>query len=190
MDVNYYGNVFTIRSVLPIMKKQKSGRIISVASVLGLFGCLGYSSYAPSKAAIISLYQTLHQENYYYGISFSVAVPASIGTDSFYKEEQLLKPEETLILEQDDPILTPEEVSKPIVDSLEHWDFLISPSGLNSHLMTIACAGFSPASFNELFWQVFSSGIIRFIAYFAFNSKVRSISKKIRSKEQNEKMRK
>ena len=164
------------------MKAQKRGRIISVSSVLGLFGCMGYAAYTPSKAAVLSLYETLQQEYYAYGISFSVATPASIGTQSFYEEEQKIKPEETLLLEKDDPVLPPEVVAKPIVDSLAHWRFLISPSGFNSDVMTTSCAGWGPASFVEAVRQVFFAGLLRLIGLFAFNNKAKAISIQVRQK--------
>jgi len=177
MNVNYFGNVYCIKAVLPIMKRQASGgRIISISSVLGLFGCMGYSAYCPSKAAIIALYETLQQENYAFGISFSVATPASIGTESFFEEEQKIKPAETLELEKDDPVLPPTVVAKPIVDSLAHWSFLISPSGFNSHVMTTACAGWGPASFTETVAQICFSGLLRLLGLFAFNLKAKHIS--------------
>jgi 3-dehydrosphinganine reductase len=177
MNVNFFGNVNAIQAVLPIMKSQKGGgRVISISSVLGLFGCMGYSAYAPSKAAIISLYETLQQENYPYGISFSVATPASIGTESFYQDEQKIKPPETLELEKDDPILSPEIVAGPIIDSLTNWSFLVSPSGFNSHVMTTSCAGWGPASFKEALSQIFFSGLFRLIGLFAFNNKAKLIS--------------
>lgn len=182
MNVNFFGNVNTLKAVLPIMKKQKSGRVLSVSSVLGLFGCMGYSAYAPSKAALLSLYETLQQEYYAYNVSFSVATPASIGTESFYEEEQKIKPAETLELEKDDPVLTAEQVAEPIIRSLSgRWSFLVSPSGFNSDVMTISCAGWGPASFGEAVSQVFLSGLLRLIALFAFNSKAKGISIKHRS---------
>lgn len=176
MDVNFFGTVNCMKAVLPIMKAQKTGgRVISVASVLGLFGCVGYAAYAPSKAAIISLFETLQQEYSPFGIYFSVATPASIGTDSFYEEEQKIKPAATLELEKDDPILPPDVVAKPIVDSLSHYRFLISPSGFNSFAMTTSCAGWGPATFPELISSIFLSGLFRFISYFAFNHKAKLI---------------
>lgn len=183
MNVNFFGNVNAIQAVLPIMKRQKRGRIISVSSVLGLFGTMGYSAYAPSKAAIISLYETLQQEYYAYGIAFSVATPASIGTESFYEEEQKIKPAETLQLEKDDPVLPPEVVAQPIIASLASWRFLISPSGFNSYVMTTACAGWGPASFFETLSQVSLAGLFRLLGLFAFNSKARAISIDVRSKD-------
>ena len=184
MEVNLFGNVNAIKAVLPIMKKQSSGgRVISVSSVLGLFGCMGYSAYAPSKAAIVSLYETLQQEYYAFGIHFSVATPASIGTESFFEEEQKIKPAETLELEKDDPILPPDVVAKPIVDSLASWRFLISPSGFNSYAMTTGCAGWGPASFQEVLSSICLSGLFRIISLFAFNQKAKQISIAHRSKE-------
>lgn len=186
MNINYFGNVYAVKAVLPIMKNQKSGgRVLSISSVAGLFGCMGYSAYAPSKAAIVSLYEALQQENYAFKISFSVATPCSIGTESFYEEEQKIKPEETLELEKDDPVLSAEEVARPILQSLQKWSFLVSPSGFNSHVMTTSCAGWGPASFSEAFCQIMLAGVLRFIALFAFNSKAKSISLRVRSREVN-----
>ena len=38
MDMNFFGCVRLIHRILPLMKKQQSGRIINVSSVYGLFG--------------------------------------------------------------------------------------------------------------------------------------------------------
>ncbi|XP_049847860.1 3-ketodihydrosphingosine reductase-like [Schistocerca gregaria] len=181
MKVNYFGNVHAIKAVLPFMKQQRRGRIIGISSLVGLASVMGYSCYSPTKSAIRSLYEALHQEYYAYNISFSVAFPASIRTASYY-EEQTIKPEEVKLFEKCDPVLSPETVSEPIVRSLKNWRFFISPSGLNSDLVCAACAGLSPASFSEAIVQVFGAGLIRLFGLFLFNDRIRRISLNIRSK--------
>lgn len=182
MNVNYYGHIYAIRSVLPTMKAQKHGRIIGVASIVALFGVMGYSTYSPTKAALRNLYEVLHQEYYHYNIAFSVVIPGSIGTESF-EEEQKIKPKETLELELDDPIYPPDVLAKSIVSNIENWKFYISPSGFNGDTSMIVCRGFSPFSFMEGVTQVYLSGIIRFVSMILFNLKARRISKRVRQNE-------
>ncbi|KLO16361.1 retinal short-chain dehydrogenase/reductase [Schizopora paradoxa] len=61
-DVNVLAHFWTLKAFLPEMIKQKTGHIISVASVLGLVGVAQMTDYAASKAAIISLTDSLRYE--------------------------------------------------------------------------------------------------------------------------------
>lgn len=186
MKVNFFGHVNTIKAILPTMKSQGHGRIVGVASFLSLTGCMGYSAYAPTKAAIRSLYETLQQEYYNDNINFSVAVPTSIGTASFYNEEQKIKPKETLELEKSDPILQTDVVAKGIVSGIENWKFFINPAGFNGEFALLTCSGFAPFSFIEGVKQVFLSGLARFFGTFAYNYEAKKISIAVRRKEKNE----
>ena len=49
MDVNFYGAVNLTRSVLPLMKKARAGKIIFVASAMSVTAFCGYSGYCASK---------------------------------------------------------------------------------------------------------------------------------------------
>ncbi len=51
-ETNVFGLVRTIQSVLPIMRKQKSGTIVNISSGLGRFGIAASSAYASSKFAV------------------------------------------------------------------------------------------------------------------------------------------
>jgi 3-oxoacyl-[acyl-carrier protein] reductase len=57
--VNTKGTFFCSRAVAPVMKRQKSGRIINIASVAGLTGRGSSIAYCASKAAVISVTQSL-----------------------------------------------------------------------------------------------------------------------------------
>lgn len=59
MDVNFWGGLYWCHEVLPVMRKNKYGRIVNIASIMGCKGDAGNLAYAASKAAIISLTQTL-----------------------------------------------------------------------------------------------------------------------------------
>ncbi|MCY4464486.1 MAG: glucose 1-dehydrogenase [Chloroflexi bacterium] len=62
LDVNLLGNVWLTQAALPALQKSGGGKIINVASIVGLKPGRYQGIYSISKAAIISLTQTLAQE--------------------------------------------------------------------------------------------------------------------------------
>lgn len=62
LDVNVKGVYWGIQSVIPYMKKQKSGVIINTASINGVRPRAGNSIYSASKAAVINLTKSLAME--------------------------------------------------------------------------------------------------------------------------------
>ena len=63
IDVNLMGSFNCIRAILPIMRAQKSGRIINFSSVIASKATPGVSSYAASKSALWGMTKSLSQEN-------------------------------------------------------------------------------------------------------------------------------
>ncbi|KAI0346839.1 retinal short-chain dehydrogenase/reductase [Trametopsis cervina] len=61
-SVNTIGQFYTLKAFLPEMIKQKRGHIITVSSVAGLVGMARMTDYNASKAAIISLHESLRYE--------------------------------------------------------------------------------------------------------------------------------
>ncbi|MGH7775041.1 MAG: SDR family NAD(P)-dependent oxidoreductase [Candidatus Binatia bacterium] len=62
IDVNLGGNFLCSRAVVPLMRAQKSGRIISIASGIAHYGAKGGAHYAASKAGIIGFVKALARE--------------------------------------------------------------------------------------------------------------------------------
>jgi 3-oxoacyl-[acyl-carrier protein] reductase len=63
VDVNLNGTYRTIRAVLPQMMTQRSGRIVTIASILGKVGGFGYvSAYTASKHGVVGLTRALAAE--------------------------------------------------------------------------------------------------------------------------------
>jgi NAD(P)-dependent dehydrogenase (short-subunit alcohol dehydrogenase family) len=82
-DINITGTFLTAKAVLPAMIEQRSGSIITVASVEGLEGCEGGSSYNASKGAVVLLTKNLACDYGRAGIRANAICPGFIQTPMF-----------------------------------------------------------------------------------------------------------
>lgn len=69
------------KAVLKYMLKQRSGRIISISSIIGVHGNAGQSNYSASKAGIIAFTKTLSKEVGSRGITVNAIAPGFVDTD-------------------------------------------------------------------------------------------------------------
>ena len=81
VDTNLKGAFNFIRAVQRPMAKQRSGRIINIASVVGITGNAGQANYSASKAGLIGLTKTMARELSGRGITSNVVAPGFIETD-------------------------------------------------------------------------------------------------------------
>ena len=81
IDVNLKGVFNCLKSITPIMVKQKHGKIISISSVVGISGNAGQVNYAASKAGIIGMTKSLAKEVGSRGITVNAVAPGFIETD-------------------------------------------------------------------------------------------------------------
>ena len=81
LDTNLKGAFSFIQGVMRPMIKQRSGRIINIASVAGLTGNAGQANYAASKAGLIGLTKTLARELASRSITVNAVAPGFITTD-------------------------------------------------------------------------------------------------------------
>jgi 3-oxoacyl-[acyl-carrier protein] reductase len=79
---NLFGTVYTVNSAAPVMKQQRSGKIITVSSLAGtaLSADGGYAHYASAKAAIAHYTRYLAQDLGPFGITANCIAPGVIAT--------------------------------------------------------------------------------------------------------------
>lgn len=80
MEVNYLGTVNCLTALVPRMAQRRAGHIAIVASVAGYRGLPRAAAYGPTKAALISLAETLKSELEPLGITVSVVNPGFVDT--------------------------------------------------------------------------------------------------------------
>lgn len=80
-ETNVFGAIAVTQAVLPMMRKQKHGKIINVSSISGKIGFPGLSPYVASKYALEGWSESLRLEVKPFGIDVSLIEPGSYNTN-------------------------------------------------------------------------------------------------------------
>jgi len=81
LDTNLKGAFLFTKAFSRAMLKQRSGRIINIASVIGLIGNAGQCNYAASKSALLGFTKSAARELASRGITVNVVAPGFVETD-------------------------------------------------------------------------------------------------------------
>ena len=81
ISTNLYGVIHVMRAVLPIMRKQRSGRIINISSLAGIVGFKHCGAYSAAKFAVEGLSLSVAQEVEQFGVKVVVVAPGFFRTD-------------------------------------------------------------------------------------------------------------
>ena len=80
-EINVFGLANMTRAVLPVMRKQRSGHIVNIASIGGLVGFPAVGFYNATKFAVDGLSESLAKETAPLGIKVTVVAPSGFRTD-------------------------------------------------------------------------------------------------------------
>lgn len=80
-ETNLFGVIRVTQSVLPIMRRQRSGRILNLSSGAGIFGYPGGSAYVSTKFAVEGLSESIAYELEPFGIKVILIEPGFIRTN-------------------------------------------------------------------------------------------------------------
>ena len=80
MDINLNAAFYVLRAVIPVMRKAEHGRIIAIGSRQAVQPAANVAAYSASKAALVSLVQTVALENKDKNIRANVILPGTMDT--------------------------------------------------------------------------------------------------------------
>ena len=114
LDINLKGTFLFTKAFTRAFLKQKSGRIVNIASVIGLIGNAGQCNYGASKAGVIGFTKSVARELASRGITANAVAPGFIET----KMTEALGPEARAALLKQIPLASlgqPEDVANAVL---------------------------------------------------------------------------
>jgi NAD(P)-dependent dehydrogenase (short-subunit alcohol dehydrogenase family) len=79
-DINVLATIHVVKSILPVMRSQRSGYIINIGSVAGFAGAHGWAVYSATKAAVAAFSEVLALDVKEFGIKVTVVEPSGFRT--------------------------------------------------------------------------------------------------------------
>lgn len=141
METNFFGPTNVTRAVLPVMRAQRSGQVITVTSAAGLMGQEFVAAYAASKFALEGWMESLRFDVERFGIATMAVEPG------FFRTELLVEGSSTIW-----PELDIEDYSELTAQTIEAWKGMNGQQGgdpkkLGQALVTLSDSGKLPLRF-------------------------------------------
>lgn len=150
IDINLMGVYYAMRYVIPVMQKQKYGRIVNVASVGGIRGVLNQTPYVATKHAVSGMTKNAALEYGRHGIITNAIAPGAILTPMVAEAFRQINPQDPKAAETEyakaNPtkrLGLPEEVAKVVA-------FLLSDDASYVNGQTIAIDGGQSNSYGNV----------------------------------------
>jgi NAD(P)-dependent dehydrogenase (short-subunit alcohol dehydrogenase family) len=93
METNFFGPLNVTRAILPVMRKQRSGKVVTVSSTAGIIGGEFTAAYAASKFALEGWMESLRFDVAPYGISTTIVEPGFFRTELLVEGASSIWPE-------------------------------------------------------------------------------------------------
>ena len=118
METNFFGPLNVTRAILPVMRKQRSGQVITVTCTAGLIGGEFTSAYAASKFALEGWMESLRYDVEPFGIRTMAVEPG------FFRTELLVEGSSTIW-----PELDIEDYAERTAETIEAWKSMNGQQG-------------------------------------------------------------
>jgi short-subunit dehydrogenase len=116
VDVNYMGTYHAARAAMPVFRRQASGHVIVISSIVGKRGVPYMGAYSATKFAQVGLAECMRAELYGSGIHVSVVFPISTETEFF----DVMTRESGAITRAMGPRQAPDKVADAIARAIAH----------------------------------------------------------------------
>jgi NAD(P)-dependent dehydrogenase (short-subunit alcohol dehydrogenase family) len=93
IEVNFFGPLNVTRAVLPVMRKQRSGHVVTISSTAGLIGQEFVAAYCASKFALEGWMESIRFDLAPYGITTTIVEPGFFRTELLVEGSSTLWPE-------------------------------------------------------------------------------------------------
>jgi NAD(P)-dependent dehydrogenase (short-subunit alcohol dehydrogenase family) len=140
IEANLFGPMTVTRAVLPVMRKQRSGLVISISSTAGVVGGEFASAYAASKFGLEGWMESLTSEVEPYGIRTMIVEPG------FFRTE-LLQPESTTFAE-----LSIEDYAERTQETIPAWQAMNGKQAGDPAKLARALVGLADSDEPPLRW--------------------------------------
>jgi len=91
LDTNFFGLQNVTREVIPIMRRQRQGKIINISSIAGLYALPSFGAYNASKWALEGFSESLYYEMKLFGINVCLIEPGTYRTTIFFENKRYAK---------------------------------------------------------------------------------------------------
>ena len=141
METNFFGPLNVTRAILPVMRAQRSGHVITITSAAGIIGQEFCAAYAASKFALEGWMESLHYDLAPYGIDTTIVEPG------FFRTELLVEGSSTIW-----PELDVEDYAERTATTIAAWQGMNGqqggdPAKLARALVTLSDSGHLPLRF-------------------------------------------
>jgi NAD(P)-dependent dehydrogenase (short-subunit alcohol dehydrogenase family) len=118
METNFFGPLNVTRAVLPVMRRQRSGQVVTISSTAGLVGQEFVAAYCASKFALEGWMESIRYDLAPYGVSTTIVEPG------FFRTELLVEGASTIW-----PELSIDDYAERTATTIEAWKSMNGKQG-------------------------------------------------------------
>lgn len=133
MDVNYFGTYHLIHAALPVMRRQQSGHIVVMSSIVGQRGVPYMGAYSATKFAQVGLAECLRAELEGTGMHLSIVYPISTDTEFF----SVMTKHSGYATRAAGPKQSPDDVARAVMAALDRPRPEVYPKGIAKGLAVL-----------------------------------------------------